>query len=252
VGLSQPVSAVKQLLGAKSGLAPSTQQLFVMDDNRKGVEDFSLKSHQLVQQVMEYTASDTELQLAVMTHLEQIKWEHTTDMVMLSEEKLLATKTAGSGSRALVTSGIEIIDGTHYFEVEWVLPGGDNMIGMVRPGLDHTKAWHQTDDAWFIHSSGRLYGNGKYSADPAEKYDAGDRVGILVDVENKSMRFFRNGVLNGPGYEAGKVTGPLVLAMQSGGEKDSARLILEPEWPKGSAQVAAPATQADAGQYRVE
>jgi hypothetical protein len=71
-------------------------------------------------------------------------------------------------------------------------------------------------DAWFINScTGALLGNGKYAEDVAGRYKQGDRVGILLDLDDGSLRFFKNGVEDGPGYPSGSVTGPLVHAMQT-------------------------------------
>jgi hypothetical protein len=47
----------------------------------------------------------------------------------------------------------------------------------------------------------------------------GDRVGVLLDLDDGSLRFFKNGVQHGPGYPARSVTGPVVHAahMMNGG-----------------------------------
>ena len=42
----------------------------------------------------------------------------------------------------------------------------------------------------------------------------GDRMGILLDLDDGSLRFFKNGVEHGPGYPAGSVTGPVAPAVQ--------------------------------------
>jgi hypothetical protein len=62
---SQTIREVKEILGTKSGLSRGSQ-LFVLDDKRTDIDDLSLKFHETVGQVMEYTESDTELLLAVM------------------------------------------------------------------------------------------------------------------------------------------------------------------------------------------
>ena len=38
--------------------------------------------------------------------------------------------------------------------------------------------------------------------------------GVLLDLNDGSLRFFKNGVQHGPGYPAGSVTGPVALAAQ--------------------------------------
>ena len=59
---------------------------------------------------------------------------------------------------------------------------------------------------------GALFGNGKYNSDEAGGFNEGDRMGILLDLDDGSLRFFKNGVEHGPGYPAGSVTGPVARA----------------------------------------
>ena len=61
---------------------------------------------------------------------------------------------------------------------------------------------------------GTLCGNGKDGSDEAGRFNQGDRMGILLDLDDGSLRFFKNGVENGPGYPAGSVTGPVARAVQ--------------------------------------
>jgi hypothetical protein len=39
-------------------------------------------------------------------------------------------------------------------------------------------------------------------------------VGVLLDLDNGSLRFFKNGVQHGAGYPAGSVTGPVVHSVR--------------------------------------
>jgi hypothetical protein len=87
-------------------------------------------------------------------------------------------------------------------------------------------------DGWFISAnSGTLWGNGKSFDDRAGSYKQGDRVGVLLDLDNGSLRFFKNGVPHGPGYPAGSVTGPVVGALQMADKDDSVRLLPNAETP---------------------
>jgi hypothetical protein len=63
---------------------------------------------------------------------------------------------------------------------------------------------------------GSLCGNGKSDDDKAGAYKQGDRVGVLVDLDDGSLLFFKNGLLHGPGYPSGSVRGPVVHAMHMG------------------------------------
>jgi hypothetical protein len=62
----------------------------------------------------------------------------------------------------------------------------------------------------------------------------GDRVGVLLDLDNGLLRFFKNGVQHGPGYPAGSVTGPVVAAVQMVNKDSSVRLLPNAEAPIGN------------------
>ena len=138
------------------------------------------------------------------------RWEACGSEITLSEDGLVATKTGYNYQ--LVTGGSPMTEGRHYWEVQ--LGQGDALAGAVRSGLDHDKRHHCDNDAYFIYGSdGALYGNGKLGADPQGKFAAGDRIGVLLDLDAGWMRLYRNGKRCGPGFTEG-VTGPLVRAAQ--------------------------------------
>jgi hypothetical protein len=56
-------------------------------------------------------------------------------------------------------------------------------------------------------------------------------VGVLLDLNIGSLRFFKNGVQHGPGYPAGSVTGPVVAALQMAEGGSSVRLLPNAEAP---------------------
>jgi hypothetical protein len=86
-------------------------------------------------------------------------------------------------------------------------------VGVTRPNLYYSRLHRRL--VWFTHmGDGTLYGNGKYADDEAGEYDQGHRVGVLLDLNNGSLLFFKNGVQHGPGYAAGSVTGPVVAAVE--------------------------------------
>jgi hypothetical protein len=73
-----------------------------------------------------------------------------------------------------------------------------------------------------------MRGNGKLDTAGAGKYEQGDRVGVLLKLDDGSLRFFKNGTPHGPGYRgygAGNVTGPVVAVVQMYYETDSVRLL---------------------------
>jgi hypothetical protein len=63
---SQTIGSVKQALAAKSGMKVGCQQLFLLDDKRhQQQQNLELKNHESVEQAMQYSESDSSLQLAV-------------------------------------------------------------------------------------------------------------------------------------------------------------------------------------------
>jgi hypothetical protein len=108
-------------------------------------------------------------------------------------------------------------------------------IGISRPSLDPT-GWYilrTSTDGWFMHATfGTLYGNGKQGSDEAGGYEQGDRVGVLLDLGDGSLRFFRNGAQHGAGYAAGSVTGPVVAAVQMLKSNGCLRLLPNAQQPE--------------------
>jgi hypothetical protein len=130
----------------------------------------------------------------------------------------------------LATSGVELTAGKHYWEVS--ILDRYFYVGVTRPNLNPKgdRAVEGCTDAWFVHTyDGGLYGNGKDGGDHAEHaiFDEwkGDRVGVLLDLDEGSLRFFVNDVQHGPGYPAGSVTGPVVCAVLMYASGSSARLL---------------------------
>jgi hypothetical protein len=139
-----------------------------------------------------------------------------------------------------VTTGVERTEGRHYWEVELLSKRfGGIYVGISRPNLAPVGDYLFRDctDGWFIDASyGALYGNGKEGNNFANSYDQGDRVGVLLDLNNGSLLFFKNGEQNGPGYTAGSLTGPLVAAVELRVQCDKVRLHADVAFPAGHAQ----------------
>jgi hypothetical protein len=157
------------------------------------------------------------------------------DLVLLSEGGAVATQTVNGWS--LTTTEIEITEGKHYWEVELLSESvGNIMIGISRPNLDPTGTYwmRECTDGWCTHAGGgTLFGNGKSGHGTAGPYKQGDRVGVLLDLDNGSLRFFKNGVEHGPGYASGSVTGPVVAAVQLHYKNQSVRMLPNAEVPAG-------------------
>jgi hypothetical protein len=136
---------------------------------------------------------------------------------------------------SLTTTETELTKGKHYWEVELLSKSvGTIFIGISRPNLDPTGSYwmRECTGGWFISAAyGYLCGNGKEDGDQAGDYKQGDRVGMLLDLDNGSLRFFKNGVQHGPGYAAGSVMGPVVHAVQMYYKDESVRLLPNAEAP---------------------
>jgi hypothetical protein len=151
----------------------------------------------------------------------------------------VATKTY-LDDPSLTSTGSAITEGKNYWEVELLsenVTGRSGIyIGISRPNLDPTGCYYRSDctDGWFIYADdGALCGNSKAYGDAAGGYKKGDRVGVLLDLDNSSLRFFKNGVEHGPGYPAGSVTGPVMTAVQLYYKDTSVRLLPNAEAPAG-------------------
>ena len=137
---------------------------------------------------------------------------------------------------AHVTTGVELTEGRHYWEVELLLEGANRFVGVTRPNLDPLGGYVTGTDGWFIKAaSGSLWGNGKLNDDEAGEYEQGDRVGVLLDLNKGSLLFFKNGVQHGPGYPAGSVTGPVVAALELCFANQAVKLHAAVAFPAGHA-----------------
>jgi hypothetical protein len=147
---------------------------------------------------------------------DEMKWEGFDPATIdVSEGGMVAEKTGSDCAWDLVTSSEELMEGKYYWEVEVV--SGEPFVGVARPGLDWKDNYISRDcsEGWFINTgSGALFGNGKHADNAAGAYNQGDRVGILLDLGNGSLRFFRNGKPHGNGYPPGSVAhGPVLRAL---------------------------------------
>jgi hypothetical protein len=78
--------------------------------------------------------------------------------------------------------------------------------------------------------NGVLCGNGT-AASGDDGYEQGDRVGVLLNLDDGSLRFFKNGTQNGPGYAACSVTGPVVAAVQMRYANKEVRMLSNAQQP---------------------
>ena len=161
----------------------------------------------------------------------------------------------------LATGSVELggADGVRegYFEVELTADEDDEDMEMMifvgvtqtRAGLDYTvdsgKGSCETPHWYLCANDGSLCGtgatvanNGKCFEDKQGQLDVGDRVGVLVNLDNGaggdggSVRFFVNGAEYGPGFKSG-VIGPVVLGAELTVQNQVLTLLPDAQKPAG-------------------
>jgi hypothetical protein len=183
--------------------------------------------------------------VAVAVKERPLLWRTCGDQfVTLSEGGVVATYTDNdrrSGEMVLVTSGEQLVSGNHYWEVELLASQPRVYVGVSRPNLEAHGEYLESDctNGWFIKASGgSLHGNGKSDSDQVQggssgdSFKQGDCVGVLLDLDCGSLRFFKNGVQHGLGYPPGSVNGAVVHALQMLESNECARLLPKAQLPK--------------------
>ena len=177
------------------------------------------------------------------------------DRVAVSEKMKLAAQIK-DGSWSLSTTGEQLTNGKHFWEVEICSttsggPVANVFVGVCKPDVapDVFLGTRESTEGWFVgtyrsgfrHLVGALFGNGRmgegrvgsFAQGNEVGFENGDRVGVLLDLDDGSLRFFKNGVEHGPGYPAGSVTGPVARAAQMLDGGDTVRLLPDATWPAG-------------------
>jgi hypothetical protein len=223
---TRTVGEAKTEIARSQGTAADRQELFKVAERADGlaVREDDAEPEPLDDETV--LLADGEIVAMAVKEVPLLWRTFPAGRVTLSEGGAVATQTTAF-EQSLATTGIEITEGKHYWEVELLSESVVQIIiGISRANLDPTRCYYRSDctDGWFIHADHHP------SAGP---YKQGDRVGMLLDLENGSLRFFKNGVQHGPGYPAGSVTGPVVAAVQMFFKDTSVRLLPDAEAPAG-------------------
>ena len=132
---------------------------------------------------------------------------------------------ASHGEYSLTTIGEEFTTGLHIVTIRvW----GSVFGGICRTtaALEANHRGKNSKSAWFFETmSGGLFGHGKHYSNTADSFKDGDILGILLDLDNGSILFFKNGEVNGPGFPEGSVTGPVTIGVQMNQVGHGAELI---------------------------
>jgi hypothetical protein len=108
--------------------------------------------------------------------------------------------------------------------------GLDHFFGLVRDGAawDKDHSPRESTDAWYMESSGDLYGNGKFNSDRAGEINDGQIVSMEADLDKGTLRFWVDGKPHGPGWGSG-VTGRLRWAVSLYYKGGAVQIVPTPE-----------------------
>ena len=143
----------------------------------------------------------------------------------MQTEGLQIKKSSGGNYPRHATHGEVMDSGVHSWELLFTAAASANgnrtmYVGVGREGLDVEKGnHHKTAAAWYLRTDdGTLYGGGPADKDkekPTEKgFQVGDRIGVRMNCDDGSLRFYKNGETLDAGFPAGTITGPVVGAVE--------------------------------------
>ena len=141
----------------------------------------------------------------------------------MQAEGLEITKTSGGNYPRHASHGEVMSSGVHTWELVFTAAANSNgnrtmYVGVGREGLDVEKGNHHKADAWYLRTDdATLYGGGadKLEQKSVEKaFQVGDRIGVRMDCDDGSLRFYKNGEAIPAGFPAGTITGPVVGAVE--------------------------------------
>ena len=146
--------------------------------------------------------------------------------ITLSEDGVLATKSAEDydNTRRTTASKVVMRLGCHFVQFT-VLAGSYVFFGVIRPGWDVEEGVNAFDvdgHSFYSTLSGRRGGNDNWEGMQGARVQ-GDRVGMLLDLDQGSMTVWENDVQLGVMAAEG-LSGPLCWAVSMGMQGDSARI----------------------------
>jgi hypothetical protein len=152
----------------------------------------------------------------------------STHVIYWTSDNGTVVEKDGNVNMWMSVAGKEVMTtGVHYWEVE-VLEDVKygNLVGVSRPDLDRSaqisnlQTFPPNCKGWYMDTgSGGLGGCGVWNVHSVGEVRRGDRLGLLLDLNAKTLRFYLNGHIHGPGFS--NVTGPLVrtVNIKSPGQK---------------------------------
>ncbi|CAK9113765.1 Uncharacterized protein (Fragment) [Durusdinium trenchii] len=134
-------------------------------------------------------------------------WGRMGRTMEVSEDGRVLTKKAGGNYARHVAAQEVLSSGVHTWEVELTSGATSNnnrdvFIGVATPGCDVEKGDH--------HAKGKV----EDAAMKGKHFLAGDRVGVRLDCNDGSLRFYKNGEPLGEQFPAGTIPTPVVRAVE--------------------------------------
>ena len=156
--------------------------------------------------------------------------EKMGNAIELSDDKLTAKRTQ-SAPWAIVLSEQSYSSGVHYIEIK--IDQGDNQMCLGVASGTYSNLNNKSSDAncWALQADGDMYNNGS-NCDEIDNYSTGDRIGMLIDMEKKNLKFYKNGTkMNSNPYSMGSVEEVHILAC-FGGSNQLVTINNEPDIPE--------------------
>lgn len=229
------VGEAKEQIERNEGTKSEQQLLCLVQVSSDGsnVREYDQEPEELKEDEMALMEDDVVAMVVIQTP--KIWRMYPTEGVNVCDNGKLVMNTREIDS--LAHTGEELTEGTHYCEM--TIMEGTPFIGVCRPdtNLNEWQGQRQNNNAWLKSSRyGGLYGNGKQNdhvQNGIRGFRKGDRMGVLLDLHDGSLTFFKNGVEHSPGYPPGSVVGPVAFAVQMIYSDDKVRLLPNPTWPDG-------------------
>lgn len=170
-------------------------------------------------------------------------WDKFGKTVEVSGEGMVLTKTSGGNYSRHAAAKELLSSGVHSWEVE--LTSGaiqnnnrDMFVGVAAPGCDVEKGdHHDKGKAWYLRThDGNIYGGDIDCEDAAKKgkfFVVGDRVGLRLDCNDGSLRFYKNGEPFGEQFPPGTIPMPVVRAVELKCNGQKVTLFPQVELPQG-------------------
>ena len=241
------VGEAKEQIEREQGTRQEQQELFHQPQRADGkaVREFDAEPEELKDAATELANGD----VVVMSVLPGDRWERCSDRLQFSDGNLVVKGVGDRWSveRSYYAVGGQVLrEGRHYWEVEILNScdqGSGLTIGVIEADVEDLEFEADQDHSKLFMITafcGALWGHVDDSDDEelhgqVGALVAGDRVGVLLDLDKGSLDFFKNGE-RASGYPAGHVTGPLLCAVAIGRENQAVRLHWSLEEPRGSQQ----------------